>query len=59
VFHRALVQIAGPVETLSLNEDIVSIEQDSVPDGGRGGIFEPESAEVELPLANAMHQLDN
>ncbi|SOE68322.1 hypothetical protein SAMN05446635_3273 [Burkholderia sp. OK233] len=38
--------------------DTLSIEQDSILDGGRCGVLEPESAEVELPLANAMHQFD-
>ena len=57
----ALVQIAGPVETLLIiliNMDTLSIENDSIPDGGRSGVPEPESGEVELALANAMHQLD-
>src|ERR1700692_4232880 len=38
--------------------DTLSIEQDSMPDGRRTGIFEPGNGEVELPLANAVHQLD-
>jgi len=54
----ALVQIAGPVETLLINMNTLSIENDSIPDGGRGGIPEPESGELELALANAMHQLE-
>jgi hypothetical protein len=57
----ALVQIAGPVETLLIiliNMDTLSIENDSIPDGGRSGVPEPESREVELALANAIHQLD-
>src|SRR5471032_2884241 len=43
---------------LLINMDTLLIEQDSIPDGGRCSVLEPESAEVELPLANAMHQLD-
>jgi hypothetical protein len=58
VLHRALVQIASSAETLLINMDTLSIEKDSIPDGGRCGVLEPESAEVERPLANAMHQLD-
>lgn len=33
------------------------IEEDDIPDGWCSSIFEPESAEVELTLANSMHQL--
>jgi hypothetical protein len=58
VDHLAPVQIAGPVETPLINMDTLSIENDSIPDGGRSGVPEPESGEVELALANAMHQLD-
>ena len=54
----APVQIADPVETPLINMDTLSIENDSIPDGGRSGVPEPESGEVELALANAMHQLD-
>ena len=43
---------------LLINMDTLLIEQDSIPDGGRCGVLDPESAKVELPLANAMHQLD-
>src|SRR5476651_2904055 len=43
---------------LLINMDTLLTEQDSIPDGGRCSVLEPESAEVELPLANAMHQLD-
>jgi hypothetical protein len=53
-----MVQIAGSTEMLLINMDTLLIEQDSIPDGGRCSVLEPESAEVELPLANAMHQLD-
>jgi hypothetical protein len=56
---KALVQIASSAETLLINMDTLSIEKDSIPDGGRCGVLEPESAEVELPFANAMHQLDS
>jgi hypothetical protein len=54
----ALVQIAGSTKMLLINMDTLLIEQDSIPDEGRCGVLEPESAEVKLPLANAMHQLD-
>ena len=54
----ALVQIAGSAEMLLINMDTLLIEQGSIPDGGRCGVLDPESAKVELPLANAMHQLD-
>src|ERR1700758_418598 len=53
-----MVQMAGLAEMLSINMDTLSIEQDGIPDSGRGGILEPRSGEVELPLANAMHQFD-
>ena len=53
-----LVQIADVTDTSPINKDALLIEHDRIPDGGRSGIFEPESAEVELPLANAMYQLD-
>ena len=53
-----LVQIAGMGEKSPTNKDALSIEQDRIPDGGRSGFLEPESGEVELPLANAVHQLD-
>ena len=55
---RAQVQIAGGVEMSSINTDTLLIEQDDIPNGGRCGILEPESTEVELTLANAVHQLD-
>jgi len=54
----ALVQIAGETETRPINMDPIFIEHDSIPDGGRSGIFESKNPEVELPLANAVHQLD-
>jgi hypothetical protein len=44
---------------LLINMDTLSIEKDSIPNGGRCGVLEPESAEVELPFANAMNQLDS
>jgi hypothetical protein len=43
---------------LPIDRDTLSIEQDGIPDSGRSGIFEPEHGDVELPLANAMHQFD-
>lgn len=55
---RALVQIAGSAEMILINMDALLIEEDGIPNGGRCGVLEPDSAEVELPLANAMHQLD-
>jgi hypothetical protein len=54
----ALVQIAGGVEMSSINMDALLIEQDRIPDVERSGIPEPESTEVELTLANAVHQID-
>ena len=54
----ALVQIAGEAETSSINKDALFIEQDSIPDSWRSGILEFERGEVELTLANAVHQLD-
>jgi hypothetical protein len=38
--------------------DTLLIEQDGIPDCGRSGILDAELREVELPLANSMHQLD-
>ena len=54
-----LVQIAGSAEMLLINMDTLLIEKDNIPNGGRCGVLEPESAEVELPFANAMHQRDS
>jgi len=54
----APVQIGSVVEIIFIDLDTLSIEQHGVPNRGRGGIAEPERAEVELRLANAMHQLD-
>ena len=45
-------------EMLPIDMDALSIEQDGIPDSGRSGIFEPDHGEVELTLANAMHQFD-
>ena len=56
--RRALVQIAGGVEICSINKDTLFIEQDRIPDRGHSGILGPESTEVELTLANAVHELD-
>jgi len=55
---RAQVQITGGVEMSSINTDALFIEHDGIPDVERNGILEPESTEVELTLANSMHQLD-
>jgi hypothetical protein len=51
----APVQIAGLTEMFPIDMDTLAIEQDSIPDSGRSGIFEPEHGEVELLLANAVH----
>ena len=56
--QTVLVQIAGSVEMHHIDMDTLFIEQDSIPDGGRSSILDPKNAEVELTLANAMHQLD-
>ena len=53
-----LVQIGGVAEMFLIDMDTLSIEQDNIPDGGRSDVPERESGEVELPLANAVHQLD-
>ena len=58
IAERALVQIVGSAEMLLINMDTLLIEEGGIPNGGRSGVLEPESAEVELPLANAMHQFD-
>lgn len=44
-------------EMLPINMDTLLIKEDSIPKEGRRGVLEPESAEVELPLAHAMRQL--
>jgi hypothetical protein len=56
--NMALVQMALLAETIPIAMDTLSIKQDGIPDSGRSGIFEPEHREVELTLANAMHQFD-
>ena len=53
-----LVQMGGVAEMFLIDVDTLSIEQDNIPDGGRSDVPERESGEVELPLANAMYQLD-
>jgi hypothetical protein len=40
----ALVQIAGSVEMLLINMDTLLINEDGIPNGGRCGVLEPESA---------------
>ena len=50
--------MAGLAEMFPIETGTLSIEQDGIPDSGRSGIFEPEHGEVELTLANAMHQFD-
>jgi hypothetical protein len=52
------VQTAGEVETSLIREDALFIEQDSIPDCRCSSILESESAEIELTLADAVHQLD-
>jgi len=52
------VQIDGLAEKFPIFMDTLAIEQDGISDGRRSGIFEPGDGEVELPLANAVHQLD-
>ena len=54
----ALVRMAGQVKFFSIDMDTISIEKNGIPDSERSGIFKPEHGEVELPLANAMHQFD-
>jgi hypothetical protein len=58
VDRKDLVQIGGVAEMFLIDKDALSIEQDHIPNGGRSDVLGRESAEVELPLANAMHQLD-
>lgn len=52
------VQIAGDSEGCRINKDAVLIERNGIPESRRSGIPDPECAEVELPLANAVHQFD-
>ena len=52
------MQIGGVTEMFLIDMNTLSIEQDSIPDGERSGVLKRESGEVELPLANAMYQLD-
>jgi putative transposase len=52
-----LVRIAGSADII-INMDTLLIGQDSIPDVGHFDVLELESADVELSLANAMHQLD-
>ena len=54
----ALVQMADQAEIFPIDMDTLSIEQDGIPDSERSGIFKPEHGEVELTLANTMHQFD-
>lgn len=55
VLQEDLVQIGGVAEMFLIDMDTLSIEQDNIPDGGRS---EALKGEVELPLADTMHQLD-
>jgi hypothetical protein len=52
------VQIVDETEASPINKDSIFVEKDSISGGGHNGIFESDSPEVELPLANAVHQLD-
>ena len=52
------MQLSGRAEMFSIDMDALSIEQDGIPDSDGSGIFKPEHGEVELILANAMHQFD-
>jgi hypothetical protein len=52
------LQIGGLVEIFFIAKDTLSLEKNSIPDSGRYGSFEAELSEIELALANAMHQLD-
>ncbi|PRX19689.1 hypothetical protein B0G75_13624 [Paraburkholderia sp. BL18I3N2] len=54
----ALVQMAGQIKFFPIDMDTISIEKNGIPDSERSGIFKSEHGEVELPLANAMHQFD-
>jgi hypothetical protein len=53
-----LVQIGGVTDMFLIDMYTLSIEQDGIPDGERSGVLKRESGEIELTLANAMHQLD-
>ena len=53
-----LVKIGGVPEMFLIDMDSLSIEQDSIPDGELSGVLKRESGEIELTLANTMHQLD-
>jgi len=55
---RALVQIARGAEIFLIIKDTSIRKQDRIPDIQCSGILEPESPDVKLTLANAMHQLD-
>jgi hypothetical protein len=55
----ALVQMIRQAEIFPIDMDTLSIEQDGIPGSERSGIFKPEHGEVELTLANAMHQFDS
>jgi hypothetical protein len=56
--RKVLVQISDSANTFLINTDTLLIEQDRIPNRGRCGVLDPGSAKVELPLANAMHQID-
>ena len=56
--NTVLVQTAGEAETPPIHKDALFIEQDRIPDGRCSSILESESAEIELTLADAVHQLD-
>ena len=58
VIGKVLVQTGGEAETFPIYKDALFIERDGIPDGRYSSILEPESAEIELALADAVHQLD-
>jgi hypothetical protein len=55
---EVLVQTAGEAKTSPIYKDALFIEQNGIPDGRCGSMLEPESAEIERTLADAVHQLD-
>jgi hypothetical protein len=58
VENKALVKMAVRTEIFSIDMDTLPIDQDGIPDSARSGIFKPEHGEVELAIANPMHQFD-
>ena len=52
------MQTAGEAETPPVHKEALFIEQERIADGRCSSILESESAEIELTLADAVHQLD-